>query len=435
MSDEFLAGVAQRVITPPVGVSLAGYFHDRVSKTVRDDLYAKCVVFQSGQERVALVACDLIAGHSNITNAARGYVEAETGIKPDHMMVSMTHTHTGPETRPGRVVPVHAHWLDRLPRLIADAVKEASANMFPAKLYPGRGQEPELAFNRLFRLRDGTEKFGPSSDPSMTAGPAGPIDPEVLAMRVVDAEGQVRALLVNYALHVDVIGGGTGDFISADWPGEMAKAVAGVYGPQCVTLFLNGCCGDINHVPYLKQTALPRSGPAKAIQLGRAIAGLAINAAEKGEPLPPGPIAAKEEVLSIPYYVVDDKMRAYAADLAKKEQPSAFEQYIIKNVASWNLGGKSEDTPVHAIRVGDVAFVGLPGEIFCHWGLEIKKWSPAKFTFVVELANHWVGYVPTVEQAVRGGYGAMPILSRRLCADAGQRMTNAAFVLLQLLWK
>ena len=214
-----------------------------------------------------------------------------------------------------------------------------------------------------------------------------------------------------------------------------AKAVAGIYGDQCVTLFLNGCCGDINHSPYLKQTALPRGGPAKAMQLGRAFGGLAVNAAEKGEPMGESEVAARLNTLKIPYYEVDDKMRAYAAELAKKEKPSDFEKYVIEKVRTWDLGGKSEDVPVHAIRVGNAAFVGLPGEIFCHWGQEIKKWSPAAFTFVVELANHWVGYVPTIEQAVRGGYGAMPILSRRLSADAGQRMTDVAFVMLQELWK
>jgi hypothetical protein len=381
------------------------------------------------------VACDLISTHNAITEAARSLIHKETGITPHHVLVSTTHTHTGPETRPGRVVPMNPAWAERLPRMIADAVKDAAANMFKAKLHPGKTEERDLAFNRLFRMRDGTEKFGPGSDPSKLAGVAGGIDPDLLAMKVLDPEGRVRAVLVNYALHVDVIGGGSADFISADWPGEMAKAVAGVYGDQCVTLFLNGCCGDINHHPYLKQTALPRGGPAKAIQLGRALGGLAINAAEKGEPMSEGVVAARLNTLKVPYYELDDRMRAYAADLAKKEKPSASEKHIVERVRTWDLGGKLEDVPVHAIRVGSVAFVGLPGEIFCHWGKEIKKWSPAAFTFVVELANHWVGYVPTIEQAVRGGYGAMPILSRRLCADAGQRMADAAFVMLQELWR
>ncbi|NOZ20813.1 MAG: hypothetical protein GXP25_06960 [Planctomycetes bacterium] len=435
METEIRVGVAQKVITPPTGVSLAGYFHDRIGETVRDDLHARCVVIESGGERIALVACDLISIHGSITEAARGFIEKEAGIRPECVMVSSTHTHTGPEIRPNRVVPRHAEWADSLPRMIADAVRDAADNMFDASLHPGRGEEHDLAHIRLFRMRDGTEKFGPGSDLSKVAGVAGEIDPELVAMKIVDGEGTVRAVLVNYALHVDVIGGGGADFISADWPGEMARAVAGIYGDQCITLFLNGCCGDINQHPYLKETKLKRRGPEGAILLGRAFGGLAVNAAEKGEPVTEGKVEAMLDTLQIPYYEVDDKMRAHAAELGKKDKPSDFEKFIIKQVETWDFAGKTEPVPVHAMRVGNCAFVGLPGEIFVHWGREIKKWSPAEFTFVVELANHWVGYVPTIEQAVRGGYGAMPILSRRLTVDAGQQMADAAFVMLQKLWE
>ena len=435
MASTIRAGVAQQVITPPTGVSLAGYFHNRIGESVRDDLYAKCVVLESGGDRMALVACDLVCGYSTITDAARELIEKETDIQGNHVMVSMTHTHTGPETRPNRVVPVQAEWADQLPRRIADAVKEAASSMFDATLHPGRGEEYDLAHNRLFRMRDGTEKFGPGGDLSKVAGVAGEIDPELLAMKIVDPDGTIRAVLVNYALHVDVIGGGKADFISADWPGEMAKAVAGIYGDQCVTLFLNGCCGDINHHPYLQETKLTRRGPEGAVLLGRALGGLAVNAAEKGEPVAEGRVAAMLETLEIPYYEVDDRMRAYAAELEQKEEPSASEKYTANLVKTWDLGGQTENVPVHVLRVGNCAFVGLPGEIFVNWGFEIKRWSPAEFTFVVELANHWVGYVPTIEQAVRGGYGAMPILSRRLTVDAGQRMSDSAFVMLQKLWE
>ena len=83
------------------------------------------------------------------------------------------------------------------------------------------------------------------------------------------------------------------------------------------------------------------------------------------------------------------------------------------------------------MRIGDAALVGLPAEIFVRIGLDIKQWSPAPSTFVVELANGRAStYVPTTDQAERGAYGAKPILSRWLCADAGRRMADAALVML-----
>ncbi len=57
-----------------------------------------------------------------------------------------------------------------------------------------------------------------------------------------------------------------------------------------------------------------------------------------------------------------------------------------------------------AIRIGDVGIVGLPGEVFCEFGMEIKEKSPAKHTLVIELANDAIGYMPTEEAFAQGGY-------------------------------
>jgi hypothetical protein len=98
------------------------------------------------------------------------------------------------------------------------------------------------------------------------------------------------------------------------------------------------------------------------------------------------------------------------------------------------MDGQTAYVPVQALRLGPLMFVGLPGEVFVRWGLEIKDWSPASYTFVTELANGWFGYIPTTDQAHRGAYGARPILSRRLIADAGRRMADEIQVLMWRLW-
>jgi neutral ceramidase len=117
------------------------------------------------------------------------------------------------------------------------------------------------------------------------------------------------------------------------------------------------------------------------------------------------------------------------------EKQGPFEKYLIKRAESWPYDGQNADVPVQAMRIGDIALVGLPAEIFVRIGLEIKHFSPAPFTFVVELANARSStYVPTTDQAERGAYGAKPALSRWLCADAGRRMADAALVMLHQLW-
>ena len=158
-------------------------------------------------------------------------------------------------------------------------------------------------------------------------------------------------------------------------------------------------------------------------------------AAERAEPMTDVTLDAHVETLSIPYYTREPEFMAEIAQLKAKPEPSASEKYTIQRVESWPHDGQSADVLVQVMRVGDVGLVGLPAEIFVRIGLEIKHFSPAPFTFVVELANARCStYVPTTDQAGRGAYGAKPILSRWLCADAGRRMADAAQVELWKLW-
>jgi len=424
------AGCAQQVITPPLGVSLAGYFHDRISKSVRDDLYARAIVIESDSSHLALVSLDLISITEEITAPAKAIIEKEVGIPPANVLICATHTHTGPEVRSNAVVSRSEEWISNLPRLIADSVKTAADSRFTATLQAGRTKVHGYSFNRLFRLTNGSEQFGRGGEAIKEAGP---IDPELQTLSVVDAEGNLRALAINFALHADVIGGGSADFISADWPGEIAQNVAAIYGDDVVTLLLQGTCGDINHAAH-HPTNLPRGGPKKTMQLGRALAGAAMYATEKAEPMGNLQLASKIDVLSIPYYTRDATLIAEIEALKAKKQGPA-DEYLIERAESWPHDGKNADVLVQAMRIGDIGLIGLPAEIFVRLGLEIKHFSPALQTFVVELANARAStYVPTTDQAERGAYGARPILSRWLCSDAGRRMADAAIVMLHRLW-
>jgi hypothetical protein len=423
------AGVAQRVITPGVGIRLAGYYHKRIGERVRDDLHCRALVLGAGDARLAIVTLDLVGVQRDWGDAARAEIEQRTGIAGDHILICATHTHTGPGARGGGE-GVEQEWIGRLPGMIADTAETAAADTFDALLFVGRQEEALLASNRLGRTRDGTEVFSKEG----VIDHAGPVNPELLAISVREHDGTVRAMVVNYGMHVDVIGGGTADFISADWPGEMAKAVSGVYGDQAVTLFVNGCCGDINHRLW-RETRHPGEGPGKAIQMGRTYAGLAVAATEPAEPLETGECGAEMKVLKIPYYTREAEFMAEIEALRQRDDLEYFEEATIRSVERWDRDGQIAEAPVQVMRLGDLMFVGLPAEIFTMWGNEIKRWSPARHTFVIELANDALGYIPTTDQAERGGYGAKPILSRRLIADGGRRIADAVQVMMWELWE
>ena len=92
--------------------------------------------------------------------------------------------------------------------------------------------------------------------------------------------------------------------------------------------------------------------------------------------------------------------------------------------------GNNEGTikrEVQTMRIGDAVFCGAPGEYFVEWGFEIKKWSPFKYTFIAELCDDAVGYIPTYEAFMRGGYEATPVVSVRSTPALGQMIADANF--------
>lgn len=433
MDASMLVGAAEVVITPPVGTALAGYFTPRISEGVIWDLKAKALVAGEGETAVGLIACDLISVAPEIVAAARREFEAATGLPGDRVLICATHTHTGPETRQGRLIPTNDEYLAELPKLIARAGIEAAANRRRCVLSIGTDHEEGLAFNRRFRMRDGSEQFGPGEDPDHLAGVAGPTDPELGVLKFAVPGEDPFALIVNYSLHIDVT---SGNLISADYPAMITETVRATYGPDTIVLFVQGACGNINHVPYLMHPTwpVPRSGKQKSVQIGRALGGKAVCVAEKALPSIDQTADSQQEVLDVPAYKWDDVLERRLADARAKAEPNFFEATLLKWAEDWT-GEGSRPVETQVVRLGDAVFCSAPGELFVEWGLEIKKWSPHPFTFIAELANDCVGYIPTYEAFRRGGYEATPVVSVKLTPALGQMVADADFRSCQKLWR
>ncbi|MEN6345522.1 MAG: hypothetical protein ABFE16_09445 [Armatimonadia bacterium] len=425
-----VAGAAESIITPPLGTNLAGYFHPRVSEGVISDLKAKAVIAGEGTEAVGIIACDLIGIPEEIVKAAREIFQAATGIDGNRVLICGTHTHTGPETRKGRLIPTNDDYLTELPKLIAQAGIDAANNRRACVLSMATDHEEGLAYNRRFRMRDGSEQFGPGNDLENLAGSAGPTDPQMGVLTFAEEGQDPFALIVNYSLHIDVTGG---NLISADYPAVMTEVLRGVYGPDTIMLFVNGACGNINHVPYLKKYPWPLKGVAKSRQVGRALGGKALCIAEKRIPSKDQTVDVIQEILDVPFYKWDDVLEQRVAVAKSKAEPNFFEQALLERIEGWT-GEGSRPVETQVVRFGDAVFCSAPGELFVEWGFEIKKWSPFAYTFIAELANDSVGYIPTYEAFRRGGYEATPVVSVKLTQALGQMVADADFRSCQKLW-
>jgi len=81
---------------------------------------------------------------------------------------------------------------------------------------------------------------------------------------------------------------------------------------------------------------------------------------------------------------------------------------------------------VQALRVGPLGIATNGAEYFCEYGLRIKKASQLQPTWVVSLANEWIGYVPTAQAFVGGGYEPRTARSSKMSLDTGQRLVETA---------
>jgi hypothetical protein len=440
-AGELRVGLAAVKITPPPGTPLAGYYNasERGSRGVLDDLYAKAAVFDDGQTKLALVVCDLIGLPRPVVAEARRLIREKTGMAEENVMLSATHTHTGPaltgESSLDDLV-IKGSELSRdytrgLPKLIAQAVEEAHARRVPARISRASANEPKLAFNRRFWMKDGRVGWNPGKLNPNTIRPIGPVDPEVGVLYVEAADSKPLLTYVNFALHADTTGG---MLISADYPGALSRRLAEWKGPQMLTLFANGACGNINHVNV--NWADRQHGPEEASRIGTVLAAAAIHAQAELRPVENVALRVRSRTIELPLApITDEDLRQAREIAARRDAKTPFleqvKAYKVLDVAARK--GKPIAAEVQVMTMGrDVAWVALPGEIFVELGLSIKAASRFPQTLVVELANGAVDYIPNRSAYAEGQY---EVVSARCAAGSGEMLVTAAVSMLAELYR
>ena len=436
---EFKLGVAAVPINPPPGLGLAGYYHERSHEGVLDDIQAKATVLDDGQTRAAIVVCDLISMPKWIVTGTRKLVEERTGIPGANVMMAATHTHTAPvldrdrrrDETDGGAKQVAQDYNQTLPKLIADAVVAANEKRRPVRLSVAKGHEAQLAHNRRFWMRDGSVGWNPGKLNAQIVRPAGPIDPEVgvFFAETLGAKPAPVLTFVNYALHPDTTGGVR---ISADYPGALARTLALYQGPDMLTLFANGTCGNINHTDV--HWARAQGSPQEATRLGTILAAAVFKAYPRLQPLTnAGVLRVRSEIvpLPLPSFTPQELEQARLdAGTAKDNTRDGFMKLVrahrILDTAA--RAGRPQEVEMQVITLGrEVAWVAWPGEIFVELGLSAKAGSPFAHTYNVELANGAIGYIPNKSAYPEGNY---EVESARVAAGSGEMLLTSALRML-----
>lgn len=434
MEGVLKAGAGSAIITPLLGSSLAGYFHDRRSVDIHDELTAKAVVMESSGTRLALVVCDLICAPREYLDQVKALIHECCGIPPENVMISCTHTHTGPATT-GLLgtLQVEEYWDFAVPR-IADSVQLALRRLSDAELGFGSGSEPHCVFNRRYLMKDGTVQMNPGRLNPDIVEPVGPTDPElcVLCLRQVGTK-QIIAVFANYALHY--VGGGDNLSVSADYFGEFGRIIQRMLGQDFVAIMANGCSGDVNNINVYEKS-LPQKPYEQMMKVATMIAAEAVKTIspmsfthECTLAVANDFIKAKVRHPSAEQLARDRKMLAEGDFENERERVYAQERLLVAEEP------KEISVQVQAMRIGDLALVAWPGEIFCQLGLDLKARSPAATTLVVELANDYIGYVPTEAAFQQGGYETWLARSAKVAPRTGEAMVESAVNLLKGLFE
>ncbi|MGK0185735.1 MAG: neutral ceramidase [Verrucomicrobiales bacterium] len=430
-------GSAIEKITPPLGVPMAGYYHERGATGVHDDLYARAIVLQSNGTKAALVSLDLISTRRSFIEKARQLIEKETGIPSSHIMISATHTHTAPvladankpdDSDGANASPAEAY-LMRLPAQIAACVRTANDRLKPVEALAATGSEDAITFNRRFHMRDGSVGWNPGKMNKNIVKPAGPIDSGLPMVLFRELESRAaQSVYVNYSVHLDNVGGTD---ISADLPYTVTENLRSAWGKNLVTVYTSGACGDLNHVDV--SWPEPQKGHGNAARMGTILAAEVLRSQRR--------LASVQGLLQVGNATVSLAIPTFteAAINQSKEivrtgndrNRASFMRLVhahkVLDIAARD--GKPLEVEVQVITLGKtLAWVALPGEVFTELGLQLKADSPFAQTMIAELANGSIGYVPSRRSFRQGNY---EVVSARCLPGAGEKLVRTALDLLQ----
>lgn len=417
----FRAGAAAVDITPTqFPMNMPGGFSANMAEKAHDPFHSRALVFDNGETALAMVVVDNLGAGPDVLNEAKALAASKTGMSVDKMLISSTHTHSGPSlnTRSESAAAYYKQFVAG----VAESIIQAHAALKPAAFGAAAHPLPDEVFNRRWFLKPGkmplnpfgrldTVKMNPGTSPDVIDRPAGPIDPDITILSVQDLKRKPIALFANYSLHY--VGGAPDGQMSADYFGEFARVMPSrLRGDDSfVAMMSNGTSGDINNIPF-GATRPPRE-PFEQIRIvAQKAADTAWHAHRKiAKHQPASRLGMVQRQITLKYRRPSSQEVAEAEAVLAIKDKDAIEKLprLAQNYARNVVGAaeRPEDTltvTVQAIRIGDFAVCAIPFETFVEIGLDLKKRSPFPQTMVIGLANGRHGYLPTLEQHKLGGY-------------------------------
>jgi neutral ceramidase len=397
-------GAARVDITPPADAALpmSGYAgRTQGFKGIHDHIYARAIVLDDGSTQAAVIAWELIFAPDAVWAELSQRIAAETGIRPENLMVAAVHDHGAPSIG----VSATADYTRKVEDAAVEAVRRAKARLQPARFGAGFG----TAYVNANR-----HELTPAQGWWLGYNENGPSDKTVSVLRFDDLAGKPIAFLINYPVHAVVMGpenyqitgdlaGATSRFVERHYMGEdRPRSDAGhrmrlrpeekAGGEGAVAIWTSGAAGDQNPISMA-------SGEDFTLvdALGKILGEEAVRVASAIKTAPQARIWGAQEVVTCPGRRVEEGRR-----------PRTEYRFTDADPVNIRLG---------LLMIDDVALAGVSGEVMTLIAQRLKKESPFRQTIMITHANGSSGYIPDNTAFDQPGYEVTTSHLKPGCAE------------------
>ncbi len=407
------AGLSSVNITPPLGLEISGYCFGP-SRGVLDDLYAKVLFLENDEDKVVIITTDLIGFDFDYADLVREGIAKKVGVSKEHILLSASHTHSGPATYFLRKWgDIDRDYMKCLEKKLIGATVWASRDLSAAKLGFGRGHVDNVSNNRVYRKIYGEDRS---------------IDPEVGVIKIEDETGNMKAILINFSCHPTSLHS-YGNLISADYIGFIRRTIEKVKGKVYV-LHTTGAAGDITPAPFEYLYHGKPENLTFSKKMGTIIGREVLQIVEPIKTTSRVDLSVNTQNLKLPHSPLPDKeflTNHRQEGLAQLEKASSLKDEFLpptkgriairQNLQRYKTTKNAElaiewaelalkelekgepqkylSMTIQAIGINDLVLIGIPAEVYHEIGLAIKQRSKFKYTYIVSFANGMVGYIPT----------------------------------------
>ena len=446
------AGFARVDITPPLGTPLVGYFSKRPASGILDPLYTTAVAVNDGENTAVIISNDLIGIDNEHSDHIRAEIAKKYNLNFDLIFLTCTHTHLAQAMSTKYGENFLPEIFDMTEKKIVGAVKIAIDDMKEAEMYVASGEAPvKASFVRTFKMKDGTVATNPGRLNPAVDYPIGLADQRV-ALTCFKREGAPEIAIINFQTHSDSIGGTK---ISADYAHFIRTTYEAVFPNSCC-MYMCGAQGNtitacIDRTDDMMMMQKKGNYGFSTAFVGRVVAGTAISLYGNAKKVDAFPIRAAfvdaelvynkpeseekiEELRKIKKLHEEDRL----SEIEIPQGHTSMTRVSILAEATKRLGlidlPDTVNIRITGLRIGDLNFIGFPGEPFTEIGLRVKEARKGKMTYIACCANGYEGYYPSTAAMLAGGLG-YEYKSARYKIGTEDRLVEAATKVLDELYK